>query len=254
MRSSKPIQKRIVLLPPEELFVNQFLRKSKFKKIVWKRKHKFDNVIALEEWDQYLALRIIYAIPLIMFALVTFLLFLIFVGPYYFINKIKANKLFDKYMKMLNFFLKERKNDFWISTQKQADEIVNNKSDKALHYVLYLHETEKKLLKEIDASVVLKYIDQIWIYNHTAELFERIIKEGYTSECSKIVDFDIISTHSIWSQKNKKSLPIQTEFNWVGRIDLNKLLFNVSSIPSITGNIYSQEFLLQELFYNQMTF
>lgn len=238
MRSSKPSQKTIVLLPPEELFVNQFLRKSKFKKIVWKRKHKYDNVIALEEWDQYLALRIIYGIPVILFAFVTFLLFLIFVGPYYFINKIKANKLFDKYMKMLNFFLKERKNDFWTTTQKLANEIICNQSDKEQYYILYLHETEKELLKEIDTSVVSKYIDQIWIYNHTAELFERIIKEGYTNPLGKIVDFEVISTHSIWSHKDRNSLLVQNDFNWVGKMDLHKLLFNASSIPSITGKTY----------------
>jgi hypothetical protein len=227
-------QKTIVLLPPHEDLLNRFCKKKKVKKIVWKRKHKYEHVIALDEWDNITILRILYIIPMVLLIISIFLLVLLFVGPYYFINKKNANRIFDKVMDGLPKLIKERKDHDWTTSQNYADEIICNKDPKSTYRILFLHEKEASLLSTIDKHIVADYIDQIWMFKHTAELFEKIIKEGYQNPFSKIIDFDIISSQTHWTSdshlKNQSS-----NFEWLSDIDLYKLLFFLSGKKSLDG-------------------
>jgi hypothetical protein len=238
--SSNPLlanNKAIVLIPPHQSFIKQFSSK-KYKRIVWSRKSKYDNVIALNEWNKVAVLRYVIAVPFIVFILISFLIFLIFVGPYYYINKQKANLLFDKYKTSIDTFLVNHSRFDWFTTQQDADKIINNPYAGNPHRVLYLHESQKKFLGQIDLKKVSDYIDCIWVYKHTSEIFERIIKEEFQYPLGKIVDFNVVSNHAIWNEKNRSKNKNDTTFEWVGNIDFHKTIFNVSAISSIDGKMH----------------
>jgi hypothetical protein len=227
----------ILLLPPNQLFIKQFSN-SKYKRIVWRRKSKYDNVIALKEWNKVPILKYIIGVPFIVLVLISFLIFLIFIGPYYYINKEKTNLLFDKYKFYLDALIDNNDRFDWFTTQQDADKIINNAYCGNPYRVLYLHESQKKLLGKIDKEIVNNYIDRIWIYKHTGEIFERLIKEAFQYPFGKIVDFNVVANYSIWNEKNRNKKESVSTFEWVGNIDLHKIIFNVSAIKSIDGKIH----------------
>jgi hypothetical protein len=95
-----------------------------------------------------------------------------------------------------------------------------------------------RLLKKIDSESIGKYVDRIWVYNHTAEIFERIIKEEFQHPESKIIDFKIIVNNSIWVNNKSNKFPF-TSFEWIGHLDLTRLVFDVSAIKSVAGKIHN---------------
>ncbi len=229
--------KAIILIPPDKSFLKQFSGKKI--KIVWNRKSKYDNVIALNEWNQVPFLKFVIIVPFIIFVIISFLIFLIFVGPYSYINKIKANQIFDRYMAWLNLFIAEDRKFGWNSNQRVADSLVCNEVKNTPCRVLYLHENQMHLLKKFDSDSIGKYVDRIWIYKHTAEIFERIIKEDFQHAESKIIDFHVIVNNSIWvKQKSNKKFSV-TSFEWIGHLDLIKMVFDVSAIKSVSGKIHN---------------
>lgn len=228
--------KAIILIPPDKSFLKQFSGKKI--KIVWNRKSKYDNVIALNEWNQVAFLKYLILVPFLLAVIISFLIFLIFVGPYFYINKIKANKIFEKYMSSLNFFVSEDRKFGWNSNQRDADSLVCNEVKNTPYRVLYLHENQMHLLKKFDSDSIGKYVDRIWIYKHSSEIFERIISEEFQHPESKVIDFKVITNHSIWSNKNSNKKSFITSFEWVGNWDLIKLIFDVSAIKTIDGKIH----------------
>lgn len=258
--------KTIVLIPPDKLFLKQFSEKRN-KRISWNRESKYQNVIALNEWNKVAFLKYVILVPFLIFVIISFLIFLIFIGPYYYINKIKATKIFDGYLAWLNLFMSENGKFDWNSNQRDADKIICSEFKNTPYRVLYLHESQMHLLKRFDSKNIGTYLDRIWIYKHTAEIFERIINEEFQHAESKIIDFKIIVNNSIWVNKKLNQKTSYTSYEWVGNLDLIKSVFDISAIKSIDGKMHKlriqgprirlnpNDFLNNEIvFYYESTF
>ena len=102
-RNENNASKRIILLPPEQDFLNQFSRKSTLKRIVLTRKDD-PNVFALNEWPSYKLLKYLLVIPFVILIFSIAILLLVSILPVALFKMDFIKKTFEKFLETIKLF------------------------------------------------------------------------------------------------------------------------------------------------------